>query len=79
MLRRIAILMLAGVLCMFVDGCKKASDDQGTVETTTEQVEETGMKTADELKQEAEQTITEENVEEELDKVEQEIEADTPQ
>ena len=71
--------MMAGILCMFVNGCKKAADDT-VVEPTTEQTEEVGteMKSAEELQQEAEQNITEENVQEELDKIEQEIDANMP-
>ena len=65
----LAIIMVIAV-CLFVPGgCKKSEPtDQGSGET---------VKSEAEFEAEAEEAITEENLDEQLDRLEKEIEADT--
>lgn len=67
MLRKALLLIAALVLVFCVFGCKKSSD-QGPAEPAEEQVQ-----SAVEYQAEAEEEITEENMADELDQLEEEI------
>lgn len=68
--RRLIIIavMMAGLFCM--SGCKKKAADN-------ESNQDVVVKTAAEYDAEAKEQITEENVDEELDKLEKEVDEDT--
>jgi hypothetical protein len=66
MLRRLAVILFVLVLIVvFVPACKKSGNGAGTAAEPT--------KSAEEYKSEAEKQINEDNMDEELDKIEQEM------
>ena len=72
MLRQILVIVaMATIVCFCVGGCKKSSDTPGG--STSDQA---AAKTAADYKKTAEKEITEENMDEELARLEKEIEAD---
>ncbi len=65
-------IVLLGTLAIMFSGCSNSSNStDGTGDSTA-----TSVKTMDEYREEAAQTITSENAEDELEKLEQEINAD---
>jgi hypothetical protein len=69
MVRNIVVSVIIGILCVAIlGGCSKKTDQPP--------VEQQQAKTATEYKAEADQQITEQNANEELDKLEKDVNAD---
>jgi len=77
MCRKILVMAVAIALsAAFIGGCKKSSQEPQTPPAEANESAEQQVKTLEEYKAEAEQEITKENMQDELAKIEKEVDED---